>query len=261
MASTLAAANHAGMGLPRMAAAVAVLLTLGASPGARAAPASFHLVFDGRHNAAFLHEGTFSTSLTLCTSGSAEDTSVDATTDTATRRFTCVEGGSFTAKIAPLPAEHGGSGSWQIVAGSGPLAGLRGKGTFSSTRSGGRTDDPATITFRSTWDGIADFDVDPPTIAVASSSAKKLKRPKGSYSVRLRLTFTGDLAVSYVLQVVDPKKPGNAFAYKLGSTTNGSASQTFRIRPPKNLRTVALEIDAEDAVGNAASFAKALRLR
>ncbi len=63
-----------------------------------------------------------------CPSGSAADVSVEATTDTALRRFTCAGGGDFSARIAPLPAEHGGTGTWQIVDGTGPLAGLRGKG-------------------------------------------------------------------------------------------------------------------------------------
>ena len=115
-----------------MLAAVALLSARGA---AATAPPAFHLVFDGAHNAQLLHEGTFTTSYPLCPSGQAVDTGVDATTDTAVRQFTCAGGGEFTAKVRPLPAEHGGSGSWQIVAGSGPLANLRGKGTFTSTGS------------------------------------------------------------------------------------------------------------------------------
>ena len=261
MASSAAAANHPGVSLPRLLSCAAVFAALASTAGAGTAPPTFQLVFDGAHNAVLLHQGTFTTSLSACSSGSAEDVSVDSATDTALRRFRCATGSDFTARISPLPAEHGGSGSWQIVAGSGALAALRGKGTFSSTRLTGRADDPATITFRSTWSGVADFDVDAPTIVVSSSSVKKLKRPRGSYSVRLALMFSGDDSVSYVLQVVDPQRPGNAFAYKLGQTANGSALSAFRIKPPTKLRTVQLKIDAEDAVGNPATFAKALRLR
>ena len=243
-----------------MLAAAAALLALASSPGAGAAVSSFHLVFDGRHNAALLHEGTFTASAPLCPSGSAADVSVDATTDTSLRRFACPDGGDFIAKITPLPAEHGGNGSWQIVGGSGPLADLRGKGTFSSTRLAGRLDDPATIAFRSTWDGVVDFDVVPPTISVSSATARKLKRPKGSYSLRVVLAFAGDADVSYVLQIVDPRKPGNAFVYKVGQTASGSAASTSRIRP-KNTRTLQIKVSAADSVGNEATFEKALRLR
>jgi hypothetical protein len=238
-----------------------LFVALAATAGAAGTTASFHLVFDGRHNAALLHEGTFAASLAQCQTGSAADTSVDSTTDTSLRLFSCTGGGDFTAKISPLPAEHGGTGSWQIVDGSGALAELRGKGTFSSTRLAGRTDDPATITFRSTWDGVAGFDAQPPAIALTGSTVKKLKRPKGSYAVRVALAFNGDAEVSYVLQVVDPRKPGNAFAYKLGKTTSGAAALTFRIKPPKSVRNVQLKVDAEDAVGNAATFAKSVRLK
>src|SRR6476659_7771765 len=107
-------------------AAVALLST----GGAVAAPASFQLVFDGKHQANLLHEGTFTTSSSSCPTGTTEDVSIDEPTLTAMRQFTCDAGSSFMAKVGPLPAEHGGAGAWQIVAGSGALADLRGKGTF-----------------------------------------------------------------------------------------------------------------------------------
>jgi hypothetical protein len=237
--------------------------TLVAAGGAGAAgPASFQLVLDGRHNAALLHEGTFTTSASWCPSGTAVDLSVEGSTDTATRRFSCAAGGDFTATVRPLPAEHGGSGRWQIVAGSGPLANLRGKGTFASVRLGGSSDDPQTITFRSTWNGFADSDVDPPTIAVTSASARKLKHPTRAYSVRvvLALTDAGGGVVSYILQVVDPKKPTNAFVYKVGRAT-GAVTSRFRIKVPKKTHLAQIKIDASDAVGNTSTLAKTLRLR
>jgi hypothetical protein len=244
----------------RLITTAAALLVLASSPRAGATPASFHLVFDGRHNAALLHEGTFTASAPLCPSGSAADVSVDATTDTSLRRFTCPNGGDFLAKITPLPAEHGGNGSWQIVDGTGPFAELRGKGTFSSTRLAGRPDDPAAITFRSTWDGVVDFDVVAPTIDVTSATARKLKRPKGWYSVRVALAFVGEADVSYVLQVVDPRKPGNAFVYKVGRTTSGNVTSTSRLKT-KHTKTLQIEVTAADAVGNEATAEKTLRLR
>jgi hypothetical protein len=238
-------------------AAVAVLATGGAGA---AAPASFRLVFAGKHNASLLHEGTFTTSSSSCPSGTAVDVAIDEATLTAVRQFTCNEGGGFTAKVGPLPAEHSGGGSWQIVSGSGPLAELRGKGTFTSVRLSGDITDPATITFRSTWTGFADFDAVPPAIRVTRWHAKKLERPKGAYRVRflLSLTDNGGGKVSYVLQL---GKPSNPLVFKQGRTASGSVTRTFRVKVGKSTRRVRLKIDASDAVGNKSAFAKTFRLR
>lgn len=261
MASILRLWNHRRMRTLRaVVIAAATFLTAGAAGAA--GPPSFHLVFDGTHNAQVLHEGTFTTSSSWCPSGTAADVSVDSDTDTATRRFSCAGGGDFIAKVGPLPAEHGGSGSWQIVDGSGPLTNLRGKGTFTSTRTGGDPNDPPTITFRSTWDGVADFDVDPPTVAVKSVSKHKLKRPSGAYRLRVALSLSdaGGGAVSYALQVVNPKRPAVTYAYKTGQAT-GIVTRTFRIKVPKTRRVVGLKVDASDPVGNASTAAKKIRLR
>jgi hypothetical protein len=241
-------------------AAVAVAVWIGGA--GIAAPPSFQLVFDGRHNAQLQHVGTFTTGASWCTSGSVAEISIDSTTDTATRRFTCAGGGDFTATVRPLPAEHGGSGTWQIVGGTGPLADLRGKGTFASALVSGHPDDPTTIVFRSTWSGVADFDVDPPTVALKAVVVHKLKRPVGTYTLRLALSLTdsGGGRVAYVLQIVDPKKPTRAFIYKLGQT-GGDVTSTFRIKVPVTMRAVRLEVDASDAVGNTAAFSRMIRLK
>jgi len=172
-------------------------------------------------------------------------------------------GGSFTAKVGPLPAEHGGSGAWQIVAGSGALADLRGKGTFTSVRTGGDPNDPETITFRSTWNGVADLDATPPITAVTHWHAKKLKRPKGAYQVTLALSLTdnGGGRVSYQLELVDPKKPSHSFAFKLGKTATGSVNKSLRIKVGTRIRHVQLKVEATDEVGNQSAFAKTFRLR
>jgi hypothetical protein len=261
MASNMATANHGRMRTIRLIPMAAVLLTLVTIAGANAAPSTFQLVFDGHHNASLTHEGSFTSSLAACASGSAADVSVDSTTDTALRRFACSDGGEFTATVSPLPAEHGGNGIWQIVSGTRAYANLRGRGTFSSTRLGGRSDDPATITFRSTWQGVADFDTVPPAIDVTKVAIRKLKRPKGTYSLRVEVTFPGESAVSYVLQVVDPRKPLNALVYRVGRTTTGSIASAARIRPAKSTRTLAVKVAASDAVGNDATAAKTVRLR
>ncbi len=232
-----------------------------ASHGGRSAPAAFQLVFDGKHNSDLLHEGPFTTSASFCPSGYAVDVSIDDVTSTATRRFTCDDpsgGFGFVALVSPLPAEHGGGGSWQIVQGSGPLADLRGKGTWTSVRLGGS--DPPSITFRSTWDGFVDFDVSPPAVAVTGTGARKLRRPAGAYRLRLAasLTDAGGL-VSYRLVVVDPRNPLVPLASKTGDTS-GSLDVVLRVRPKKTARILRLEIDAADVVGNRLSVVRAVRL-
>jgi hypothetical protein len=241
-------------------ALVAAALMWISGAGVGAAP-SFQLVFDGRHNAQLQHEGTFTTTASWCSSGSVAEISVDSTTDTATRRFTCAGGGDFTATVRPLPAEHGGSGTWQIVDGTGPLSDLRGKGTFQSALVSGHPEDPATIVFRSTWNGVADFDIEPPKVTLNAATVRKLKRPVGTYSVRLALSFAdnGGGLVSYVLQIVDPKKPTRAFVFKLGQAAR-DVTPIFRIKVPTTMRAVQLKIDSTDPVGNTAAFSRSIRL-
>jgi hypothetical protein len=244
---------------------VVALVAAGATAtgGLRAAHASFKLVFEGKHNAALLHEGTFTSSLVGCPSGTAADVSFDTETESALRKFTCAGSrGEFTARVAPLPAEHGGLGSWHIVAGNGPLANLRGKGTWTSTRIAGRLDDPATIVFRSTWDGVADFDVTAPTVGVSSVGVRKLRRPKGTYTLRvvLALSDAEGGVVWYRLEVVDPRKPLNLLGWKKGETTATSVA-TVRVRPAKTTRNLQLDITASDAVGNDTTFTKTVRFK
>jgi len=243
--------------------AIAAVALLGTGGAGFAAPASFQLVFDGKHQANLLHEGTFTTSSPSCPTGTAQDVSIDETTLTAMRQFTCDAGGGFTARVGPLPAEHGGAGTWQIVAGTGSLADLRGKGTFTSVRTGGDPNDPETITFRSTWTGVADLDASPPTTGVKHWHAKKLRHPKGAYKVGLTLALTdnGGGRVSYELELVDPKKPSHSFAFKVGKTATGSVTTSFQIKVGKRTRRVRLKVEATDSVGNQSAFAKTLRLR
>jgi hypothetical protein len=242
--------------------AIAVVLAAGARGAASDGAPPFHLVFDGKHNAELLHEGPFTTSSEFCPSGSATDVQIDDLTLTAIRQFTCGNsGGDFTARVRPLSAEHGGSGTWQIIGGGGPLADLRGKGTFTSLRLSGSDDDRASITFESTWDGVADFDADPPTTAVPRATARKLRRPKGTYQLRVALSLDdASGSVSYTLLVVDPRKPGNPLASKLGLTTTGTASAVLRIRPTRRTRAIRLQIDASDPFGNETRLVKTVRL-
>lgn len=233
-----------------------------AAGGAGAAPPAFHLVFDGSHSAALLHQGTFTTSSTSCPSGTAADVSIEDATLTATRRFTCSGGGEFTALVRPLDAEHGGSGSWQIVSGSGALADLRGKGTFASTRLTGDPGNPASVTFRSTWDGVAGLDAAGPTVAVTSSSVKKT-RVKATYSVRVVLSLADSSGgpVAYTLEVATPSKPASPLVFKQGTTSLATVTSSFRVKLPATTRRLRVKIGATDPLGNTSSAAATIRVR
>jgi len=249
-----------------LAAALAASAAI-ASPAmgtSKNAAAEFQLVFDGKHAPSLLHEGPFTTSAAFCRSGYAVDSSVDPATESALRKFICTgSGGAFIARVGRLPAEHGGSGTWQITEGTGALADLRGKGTWTSVRLGGNPLDPATITFRSTWKGAAELDATPPMVAVPMRSAQKLRRPKGLYRLRIVLSLSDKAGnpVSYSLAVIDPRRPNDWLATKSGTTASGTASFALRVHPAKRTRTLRIKVDASDPVGNAASLNTTLRLK
>lgn len=242
-------------------AAVSVAAGATATRDRRATPAPFDLVFDGRHTPTLVHEGPFTTTAAFCRSGSAVDVSVEPDVETATRVFRCAESpDTFTARVWPLRNEHGGAGSWHIVGGKGALASLRGKGTWTSVRIGGTSDDLEHITFRSTWQGVTDFDTAPPTIAVTRARATKLRRPKRTYLVRLRLSLAGEAAaVSYEVTIADPRNKREVF--RVGESSTGAASLAVRLRPTARTKTLAIAVTATDAVGNAAHLSKTLRIR
>jgi hypothetical protein len=236
-----------------------VAVALMAAGGAGAKATAFELVFDGRHTG-LMHEGTFTTSSEQCASGTASDVSVDA--ETATRQFNCVGGDGFKAKVSPLPSEHGGNGSWQIIGGTGALADLRGKGAFVSIRLSGNPNDPTSITFRSTWDGVADLDVTPPTIAFARATARKLTRSKSTWDIHVGFVLrdNDEDVVSYVLQIVHPRQPSIPLVYKLGQPTTGAVQLRLRLRVAKPTRVLQARLRATDAVGNATALTRTIRL-
>ena len=260
MASTFPRPDHDRVRALRLAVIAAAALCV--AGGAGAAPPAFHLVFDGSHDAALLHQGTFTTSSARCPSGTAADVSIEDATLTATRRFACSGGGEFTALVRPLDAEHGGSGSWQIVSGSGALADLRGKGTFSSTPLTGDPGNPASVTFRSTWDGVADLDAAGPTVAVTSSSVTKT-RMKATYSVRLVLSLADASGgpVTYTLEVAAPSKPASPLVFKQATTSLATVTSSFRVKLPATTRRLRVKIGATDPLGNTSSAAATIRVR
>ena len=126
----------------------------------------------------------------------------------------------------------------------------------------GSRDDPATIVFRSTWDGVADLNVTAPTVAVSSVSTRKLHHPKGTYRLRvvLSLSDAGGGVVSYRLEVVDPRKPLNLLGWTKGETTATSVT-TVRVHPAKTTRMLQLKIAAKTPSGTTPRSQRRSRLR
>jgi len=242
-------------------------------PGASATPTSFQLVFVGHSVVAsypspsgVAHVGPFTTNSPLCPSGSGEDI---AETDggVATRLFTCDgSGATFTATINPHIGEFEGAGSWQIISGTGPLATLRGRGSFSSVlTSGNLSDIPGNLlalAFVSTWTGTVDLDDTPPTVALTTATGTRLKRPAGTYKLHLGLTLgdNGGGPVSYTLVLLDPANQ-SVLVRKSGSTSASSITGTFVLKPSPHTRTLRLDVDAGDQVGNQTTLKQTIALK
>jgi hypothetical protein len=239
-----------------------------------AAPSSFQLVFVGHDVVAsyqpsptgVAHVGTFTTNSSLCPSGSGQDI---AETDAglATRLFTCDgSAATFTATINPHIGELGTSGSWRIISGTGPLADLRGQGTFSSVLTAGSPSDiPGNLlalAFRSTWAGVVDLDAAPPSLSLTKATAVKLKRPKRTYrlTVAIGLSDSGGGPVLYTLTVIDPANLVTV-ARKTGTTNASSLVWTFVIGQSTQTRTLRLQADASDQVGNQVQLKHTIALK
>ncbi len=234
----------------------------------RTAAGPFELTFDGRHEAdpespvGFRHVGPFTASGVFCASGQARTVGGIGATP-LTRLLTCDDGsGAATALFVPPDSEHGGSGTWRIVSGTGKYGKLRGQGRFTSVRTGGDPLDHGSITFRSVWTGVADLDDAPPSIAVSRATAAKLRRPNGAYSVKLALALRDNVegnAVSYTLRV--RTSSGIELARRFGTARAEAVSMTMRVRPLNaRARSILLQLTAEDPVGNEATGSRVLRL-
>ena len=242
----------------RRGAAVALAAFLTVIGSTQAAPTPAQLVFDGVHNVRLLHEGPFTGSAPFCSSGYAAD--VDLSGEVALRRHTCGDGrGTFDARIASLPAEHGGSGTWQVVAGTGELSRLRGRGTWTSVRVAGDPSDPATIVFRSMWQGIADLDDTAPAITLTRATTRKLRRPARTYTLQIAFVARDDIAENRVAYVVGAQV-GMAFSFRRGETSTGTVSVSFRVRPARGVKTVRVRIRAGDPIGNERELVRTVRL-
>jgi hypothetical protein len=101
---------------------------------------------------AFGQEGRFTAALPLCAHGTAVDVE-DVVSDplTVMRKYPCDDGsGTFAAFLLAIAAEHGGNGTWKIVAGADRYATLRGKGTYTRHLVSGNRDDFPSIVCQTT---------------------------------------------------------------------------------------------------------------
>ena len=241
--------------------ALTAALSVGAiSANGRPGGASpFDLVFEGRHEVAadspvgLWHVGRFTASGSFCSAGSATTIEMRGNTPAdaeGKRVLTCADGsGSATALVFPMESEHGGTGSWRIISGTGDYAKLRGRGTFRSVRTGGDPDVFESITFRSTWAGVADRDDTPPGLAVSRMSVARLSRPPGSYI--LGIAFSAQEAQGNAVRyLIDVRVRGRFLASRVGEMASGKTSATIRVRPAKNVRRLHVEITASDPLGN-----------
>jgi hypothetical protein len=234
----------------------------------RASPSSFELVMDGFHSAAgpperfsfgFRHEGPFVSSAPFCSSGYAVD--LELLSGTALRQLECA-GGSASITVRKLVLQANSQftheeGTWTIVDGTGAYSNLRGKGTYVSDFVSGNPADHITTRFRETWRGVIDFDVTAPEVRILRASARRLRRPKGAYSIRIAFSArdgSDGNAVSYVVSVIGYP------AYRSGTTTSGNVSTTLRIRPSARVRRLRLVVAASDPVGNQTRLARQLQL-
>lgn len=265
----------AGIGL-----ACVVAVSAATALAARSAASPFELVLTGRYepwppgcNADDLDNqcwevsvaGTFTSDAPFCESGTTEE---DVHSRAGIRRYMCDDGsGSLTLKISNPGNEYrtGAQGDWAIVEGSGRYENLRGRGTYVGELLSG---DPARLletpmVFRTRAQGFADADAIPPSIAVTSASASKLRGPPQIPAYRIRVAFSlrDDVVgnpVAYRLKVTQGRIE---IARKEGTTTAGSASVSLRIEPfRKGVRSVGVHVHASDPVGNEQLLSRSLRL-
>jgi hypothetical protein len=236
-----------------------------AAVAASATPSPVALVFDGAHHPGIgptnlHHEGRFTASAPVCSSGYGTDVQF-VYPAAMLREYRCDDGsGSFTALVDSIVAEHGGPGVWKIMGGSGRYAKLRGMGTFASEFVSGSPSEEASIAFRSTWVGLAAFDDLAPEIEVIRASAAKLRRPQGTYVLRLVLSVRDDLVGNAVEYLVLPSSGSTRLPFREGRTTSGAVSFALRIRPLTRERRILVEIRATDPVGNERRIVRSVKL-
>ena len=247
-------------------AATMVVLPAAVAGGAGGSPTAFTLTFDGKHvadtnlPAGIRHEGRFTASAPACAAGTAADVE-DVVVEplTVLRQFTCDDGsGTFTVLIPGAASEHGGSGTWRIVGGTGRYESLRGTGRYTAVITGGSSTDFLSITYRTGWTGIADFDVTPPAVTTTAKAAKLVK-PKATYTLKVALAMPQEAGsrISWTAAVTAGRFD---LLERFGATAIGRASFTARIKPPAAARRIRVRVVATDPVGNASTTVTSVAL-
>jgi hypothetical protein len=238
--------------------------------GAHAKVLQFSLTFTGKHvtdpsfPAGLHHEGRFTASAPFCPAGSAIDTRhVQDPPLWVERTHTCDDGsGSITVSMPDVTGEHGGRGVWRIIAGTANYERLRGSGTYVGQRLSGDPADFLSITYQTTWNGVVDFDTDPPALNLAAT-ATKLKLPQRTYLLSVRLLVPNEppgSRVNYSL-LVQSRGQFVSGGSKLGSLiTPARATLALKIRPLRTARVVRVSVRASDPVGNEGTANRTVRL-
>jgi hypothetical protein len=240
-----------------LALGLAGLIGVGAAmvPGApaRTAASAFELTLEEAltfEDEVVNYQGTFTSGAPFCGRG----TMVDPVSPHGGLQLACDDGsGSLTVSIAPVSqVASPRNATWRIVDGSGSYAGLRGKG---SLRQEVLRSDPAGFASRSTFQGVVDRDAVAPTVTLSSATATKLRRPAGTYELKLGIALRDDVMDNPVSYTVLARGPGlRELARSVGTTRTEAVSIKLRVRPLVKARIVRLQISAEDPVGNKVSI-------
>jgi hypothetical protein len=173
------------------------------------------------------------------------------------RKYTCDDGsGTFTAFLPAVAAEHGGNGTWKIVAGTERYATLRGQGTYTGHLVSGNRDDFPSVVYQTIWQGAVDFDAVAPSVT-ANARAKKLRRPARTYAVPTVI----DAHEPGFTYSVDIRAGKRYLALKTGTSSSTAITVTPRIQAPRGTRTISVLVTVTDAVGNASSTTLVVRLK
>ena len=245
-----------------------VLLSVRAS----AAPVSFSLTFNGAHiedptaSEGLRHDGRFTASAPFCSAGRAYDVRQKVELDgflTVWRLHTCDDGtGGFTAYMPVARGEHGGNGTWQIVEGTGSYATLRGMGTYTGTRLSGDPDNFLSIVYRTQWQGLVDFDADPPVVESFTATAKKLRLKRRTYSLRIAVTTKDpSIPITFRASLSAGGTPLIPDAGKLAATGPGKGLIAVRVSPPPRARSVRIALTMTDALGNTGNASRSVTIR
>jgi hypothetical protein len=263
------------VGLVAIGLAGVVAVSAATAVSASSPASSFELVAIDRYEAECPdciasggHVGTFTSGTPFCASGTNDDLG-SRRRGGSDVRYMCSDGsGSLTL----VERNFGGGNAnaegrtWMIVEGSGAYADLRGNGSYSYEV---LSEYPPAVVYRTTLRGIAGADAAAPSIAFTSALVTKLRRPAGSYSIRVALSLRDDVEgnpVAYVLRVREGREHArdrrrSELGRTEGTTASGSISTTLQVFPSsKRVRSVQLLLSASDPAGNEVSRTRSLKL-